>query len=399
MFDALRAVLLTVLGFAVVIIGGFLVSSSRNEAPPKTSPPLPSVNVASSTALAPAAATTSAPIVEKPVAVVPKPTTAAPKTPPAPAPKPSSIPKPGTPEYEKSLEDALTALAKLNAATGPATPLNDRVRAAVVNLHCTSQSGGLVRSISASGVMIDPKGVIITNSHVAHHLLLKDYPKPDFLQCVIRTGSPAYPAYTLEILFIPPAWIATNAKTIKEEEPEGTGEYDYALLRVTGTVNPKDALPSAFPYLPPSYEDPEEGRTVLIAGYAAGFLGGIEVTKNLYASSSFGKIGEIYTYTEYTPDIFSLGGSIVAQQGSSGGAVADENGNLIGVVVNSTITPDTASRDLRALSLSYIARDFRRQSGVDLRDFLSGNVAASAAAFQQGIAPTLTRALVSVIED
>ena len=96
-------------------------------------------------------------------------------------------------------------------------------------------------------------------------------------------------------------------------------------------------------------------------------------------------------------DVFSLGGSIVAQQGSSGGAVANENGNLVGVVVTSTITADTASRDLKALSFSYIAEDFVKENGMQLVDFLASDLAQKASSFNAGIAPTLTKTLTDIL--
>ena len=66
--------------------------------------------------------------------------------------------------------------------------VNSAARAALVNILCTSR--GSVRPISGSGVIIDSRGVILTNAHVAQYVLLAENPAIN-LSCVIRTGSPA----------------------------------------------------------------------------------------------------------------------------------------------------------------------------------------------------------------
>ncbi len=310
------------------------------------------------------------------------------------------VPIPVVPPEKPTLENALENITK--SLTDP-TPivvapktLNEKVRESIVNIICTSESSGSLNSISASGVIIDAKGIIMTNSHVAQYFLLKDFPSKNFTSCIIRTGSPAQPAYTAELLFLPPSWIRVNADKIDDEAPTGNGDHDYALLRVTGAIG-EGSLPTSFPSLPLTYAHPVPSSEVLVAGYPAGFVGGITIAKDLYAASSLARVGELYTYETSTPDLFSIGGTIVAQQGSSGGAVADGNGNLVGLIVTSSIAPDTASRDLRALATSYIARDFEKERGISLPLYLSSDLAAEAALFRIGTAPTLTQALINVL--
>lgn len=276
--------------------------------------------------------------------------------------------------------------------------LNDRVRGAIVNIICITKNSGPLNSISASGVIIDARGTIITNSHVGQYLLLKDYPSAGFIECTIRTGSPAQPKYTAELLFLPPSWIADNATKINQSKPTGSGEHDYAFLRITGTVHPNITLPSAFSFLPVSVAPPEEGQTLIAAGYPAGFLGGIAVQKDLYASSAVTHVGELFTFNTDTIDLFSLGGSIVAQQGASGGAAVDQNGALMGIIVTATDAPDTASRDLRAITTAYIIRDFKKEAGVAIDTYLNGDTAAQAQTFANTVAPALTAQLVKAIE-
>ncbi len=276
--------------------------------------------------------------------------------------------------------------------------LNEKVRAAIVNIICISKSSGPLNSISASGVIIDSRGTIITNSHVGQYFLLKNYPVPNFVECTIRTGSPATAKYTAELLFLPPSWIADNAEKINEDKPTGNGEHDYAFLRITGTINSSISMPAAFPFLSVSTNPPGEGQSLIAAGYPAGFLGGISVQKDLYASSALTHVGDIFTFAENTIDLFSIGGSIVAQQGASGGAVANEDAVLMGIIVTATDAPDTASRDLRAITTSYIIRDFQKEAGTAIDTYMDGDTAAQARNFASNVAPLLTQKLINAIE-
>lgn len=310
--------------------------------------------------------------------------------------------KPLIDDFEKSLQEALDALAKIEAeraaSQGSHADLNNTVRDAVVNILCTTAGAGPLSPISASGVIIDSRGVIVTNAHVAQYFLLKHYPIQNFIECTIRTGSPAKPTYTAELLFLPPSWITKNAHKIDDERPTGNGEHDYALLQITGVVGSGDSLPQRFHHLSISTQAPEIGDTVLLAGYPAGFLGGATIQKELYAASANVKVQELYTYERNTVDLFSINGSIVSQQGSSGGAAAQENGALTGVIVTSSDAPDTASRELRALSTGYIIRDFEKERGVSLATYLSRDLNQERVLFQLNTAPTLSAALISVLE-
>ncbi|MEK7613307.1 MAG: trypsin-like peptidase domain-containing protein [Patescibacteria group bacterium] len=309
--------------------------------------------------------------------------------------------------YEASLEQALLELARIQREQQTPTEaplgLNEKVRSALVNILCTTASAGTLSPISASGVIIDPRGVVLTNAHVAQYYLLKDYPSPGFVDCVLRTGSPATATYKAELLFLPPSWIAKNAHKIDDETPTGNGEHDYALLRITGAVG-SHSVPAALPYLPLVLDAPLIGTPVLLAGYPAGFLGGITITKELYAASANASVGQVYTFDTNTVDLFSIGGSIVAQQGSSGGAAAQANSTspngaaLLGLITTSSDAPDTGSRDLRALSTEYIIRDFEAERGLPLASYLGMSLKEEQERFALSTAPTLSSALITVLE-
>ncbi|KKU70611.1 MAG: hypothetical protein UX94_C0003G0005 [Parcubacteria group bacterium GW2011_GWA2_47_21] len=303
----------------------------------------------------------------------------------------------------QALNDTLAPTNKPNTPTFTQIPfdgLNEKVRAVVVNIICTSKTGGSLAPASGSGVIIDPQGVILTNAHLAEYFLLKDYPAPNSIECVIRNGSPAYPKFKAELLYTPPKWVTENKKGLLDEKPAGTGEYDYALLRITKSVNENTALPESFPYLEIETGDNYliRGNGLILAAYPAGFLGGINIQRDLYLSSAPTAIGQLYTFATSTIDIISLGGTIVAQQGSSGGAVALQNGKLVGIIVNTTLGDTTSERDLRALTLNYINRSLKENLELSLREFLMVNLTKTAKTFNQTIAPILSAELISVLE-
>ncbi|MBX9765096.1 trypsin-like peptidase domain-containing protein [Patescibacteria group bacterium] len=382
----LQNILIIIAGFFVALLGVFGFGTEQATAPsermpaiiaeseierPVEEPRAPEVPTASET--------------PKPQTEEPKKTT--PTTPPPATPASATVPKEVTP----------TPPPIPTPAIAPAT-LNETVRKSVVNIFCTSLFGGPFNAISASGVIVDPRGVILTNAHVAQYFLLRDYPAANTLSCIIRTGAPAIATYTAELLFLPPSWIQENADKIHDENPLGTGEHDYALVRITGTTNPQNTLPASFPYLPITTTLPKLDDDILVVGYPAGFIDGITLQRGLYQTSAFTKVRELLTFLESTLDLFSIGGSVVAQSGASGGAATNTAGELMGIVVTSTQAPDTASRDLRAITMSYLVRDFQNEAGESFTSYLLGNLSEKAQIFRNTKEPALIEMLTSAVE-
>lgn len=276
----------------------------------------------------------------------------------------------------------------------PFTSVNDRARAATVNILCTT-SGGLLRPISGSGIFIDPRGVILTNAHVAQYVLLAESGRSDLI-CTVRTGSPAVAHWVPRVMFVPPVWVQAHAHEIIADNVTGTGEHDYALLVVAGSLN-GEVRPAAFPYLSPDTREAIGfvGDRIIASSYPAEFLGGLATESNLYAASSITHIQKLMTFSTTSIDVISIGGVISAQSGSSGGAVVNAWGRLIGLISTMSNGVTTSDRDLRAVTLSYINRDLKAQSGTDLDSVLKTvDPIAAAKAFAREIAPQLTDLLI-----
>jgi len=194
------------------------------------------------------------------------------------------------------------------------------------------------------------------------------------------------------VLYISERWLDAHAADITAEHPTGTGEYDLAFLVVDTSSVTSPAQVSA------STAETREGATfendsVLVASYPAGFAGGITIQTGLSLVSTITTIQRLYTFTEGTIDLFSLGGVINAQSGSSGGGVFNQWGKLVGIVTTSSDAAQTKDRDLRALSLAYIEKELRDETGKGLSSFTAPGASERAENYRSDAAPHLAKIL------
>jgi S1-C subfamily serine protease len=292
----------------------------------------------------PAAAPTP---VKKPAAPAPKPVPARPTPPPA-LPPATSTPATSTPTAVETGE--LNVLSK-----------------SIVNIICIAHDGTL-RSISGSGVIIDSRGIILTVSHVAQSTLLEEYRGTDKVSCTVRTGSPARNTYTARPIFVSESWLRTNSTTLISSKPTGTGENDYALLAITGSAN-GSPLPGAYPAVPLATGSARIGDPVFIGSYGAQDLTSAQVRTSLYPTLVTSTIVDRFTFTSTTVDVLAIGGSAASKEGSSGGAIVNAAGELIGLITTSKTTGDLSSREMRAITPSYIERSYEAATGKDFNTY------------------------------
>ena len=265
---------------------------------------------------------------------------------------------------------------------------------ALVNIFCTYTTDEYVKATTGTGYFIDQDGIILTNAHVAQFLLLEGIEGDT--ECIIRTGNPAEPTYKANLLYISPAWILENAKLITQAHPQGTGERDYALLYVTSGLN-NQPMPRHFPALSFNSELMTINTLhdeVSAAGYPAETLfnetnGNAKLIPRLATTS----ITELMTFTSNYADIFTIAGSNIGEQGSSGGPVVNQAGDAIGMISTRGDDSKFGKGSLRAITLSYIDRTIQEETGFTLQENLGGNLPFRAKLFKDTLVPFLKERL------
>src|SRR3989344_5937968 len=263
-------------------------------------------------------------------------------------------------------------------ATVPDAPFefNTAWRDAVVNLYCVWPYSDESLA-SGSGVIIDPRGIILTNAHVGVNFLFYDTPKESAYECWVRTGSPSKNMYRAKLLYIPSKYISEEVGRMGKYVPEeeiAHGKNDYALLLITKTVDPKATLPTAFPYL--SLDEapiPAPGSSMYMAGYPGGFLGAVTVMYGLSLIHTPVIVDSISSIKgSLMPDTLVFKGSIVGQHGSSGGAVIRRGGKLTAIPSYfKEKAPTTGDSILEAITIEYINRDSKIDTGFSLPEFIT----------------------------
>jgi len=232
---------------------------------------------------------------------------------------------------------------------------------AVVNIVCLERINNSLSVITGSGIIISPKGTILTNGHVAQHLLNQ---KNENMDCEVKHPNNPSMNYRVTVLYIPNIWKGNKMLNLQH----GTGENDYAFLSIVGP-GPTGKIPDSFPYISPitSSGGIKVGNDILMLGYPSKNSGVYKIDTNLPLITDTSLITDVFTFNKISKDIFSSGVSPVAKQGSSGGAVVDE-GRLLGLIVT-TNAHESGGNILNAISLSYIKNDLA-DNGVSINTFI-----------------------------
>lgn len=252
-----------------------------------------------------------------------------------------------------------------------AFPGSTDFKKALVNILCTSRIDP-VRGESASGVIIDSKGVILTAAHVGQLELLSQTLGTNAISCVVRTGDPARSTYKARLVYISESWLTKNPTTLISSRPLGTGEDDIALLALVETTN-GSPLPASFPFVSLSASDVGIGESVYVGGYAAQYLTSQQVMNNLSPTFSNGIVDAFYTFRTSSLDVLSVLAGKAAQPGSSGGGAINKNGELVGIISTSETSGDFSTRHVRIITPKHIKESFESDTKQRLTSFLGTN--------------------------
>ena len=245
---------------------------------------------------------------------------------------------------------------------------------ATVNLYCRVKSGNKTVSTTGTGVFIDSRGIILTNAHVAQYFLLSEGTSRLKSDCTVRVGSPAKDAYTADLLYLSPVWISKNAAELATKKPKGLGENDFALLYVTGAKK-GGVLPTSFPTVPLKVATSfAERDRVVVAGYPAGALNYADIKNKLMVVATSSTIASLRTFEVGKVDIVALSPSKAASSGVSGGPIV-RDGQLIAIVTTMSTTKKKGEGSLRGITIPYIDRAIREQTGLPLQTIYAGDLA------------------------
>lgn len=242
-----------------------------------------------------------------------------------------------------------TRVSSVEQTTNPLAPetLNARARAALVHIVCF---GGIHTTVSGSGVVIDPRGIVLTNAHVAQFVLLASDPRVN-LDCTVRSDPSTAQQWDASVLYFPERWVSEHASDIATRKRTSTGEHDYALLFLT------NAAPLPFLPIDTRETNVHSGQDVLLAAYPSEFAGSSNARVGLSPVTVFTQTGQRYTFGGSLVDRVDVGNVPLAQSGASGGAVISMEGALVGLISTTSDGATTADRTLSAITLAYINRE------------------------------------------
>lgn len=252
---------------------------------------------------------------------------------------------------EKNNETHQTKPTKESLPKISQSELYSKAESRIVNFLCNKPEGIGV----ASGIIISPKGHILTNAHVAKGLdKIKDY------ECAIRQGSPARIIGYAKLVMLPSAY--TNSKTLQDEF-----QNDISVWIMSRSASEEEKLPESFPhYEIDEFYFPEVDQPLATFSYPAELLGYETLLKSL--NMLFAET----VVSEFDANFILSSSGLSSQVGSSGGALVDVYTNKFAGIIFGISNDETISkRTLFSLTTNSVARIIKNETGFTLAEFLN----------------------------
>ena len=239
---------------------------------------------------------------------------------------------------------------------------NDTLDTYLINIFCSESAGKYVKVASGSGVFLsnpdETLGVVLTNAHVARHLL--DSNK----KCVGRTGSPTKTTHTITLRYIPYYWLDRNNKyVIGDPDQNSTGEFDFAIIESKkikplkkDTLNIYTALKTSPKLKISNYEDRSFLNSVYIYSYPAQQTLSKNVYNPLYQKKDLVTVSSVYSSPSQNikDSLLDVVGSKNVDHGSSGGMVVSQGQSNSIIGLSSILIKNNAPQTVRVVTIKHI---------------------------------------------
>jgi len=243
------------------------------------------------------------------------------------------------------------------------TGINDYL----INVFCSETTNKYIKVASGSGVFLsnpdDDKSVILTNAHVARHLLDKNK------KCVGRTKSPTTTTHILVLRYIPSYWLNKNNQyIIGDPDQNSTGEFDFAIIEANKIKPTKKDTSNIYNVLKPTlklkisdYDAYSLLDNVYIYSYPARLILSKNVNNPLFQKKDLVRISSIYSSpTDNVSDsLLDVTGSLNIDHGSSGGMVTMQGKDNYLVGLSSVLIKDNNPQIVRVVTLKHIFATLR----------------------------------------
>lgn len=258
----------------------------------------------------------------------------------------------------------------LNQTSAPTiTKKETRAEDALVNIFCSQKivvNGKITnqrRTITGSGVLIHRGGTVLTNAHVAQFPLLSES-NPNVV-CLARFGNPASGSIGMKVLFISPEWVKEYGKYINTEGSPQTGSSDFALLKLNLSSLNKTQKDQLSP-ITVQKTLPNQGDSIYSLSYPADILGTRGVNSSLPQQKELLSVNRIYSVGVTPTDVIETTASTAGQRGSSGGAILNEQGQLIGTITTIVNSNTPSKKLIRAMTIGHTDFELTKFSNINL---------------------------------